>query len=182
MKKGFTLVELLIVIGILAVLSTATVLILNPAQILQESRDTQRLNDLNTLSSAISLMQATAMTPDLDGGAFVCGTNFGSTIAGATSSFGGSLTLAQAGARGVDGTGWMAANLTLIPGGSPLAVLPLDPTNTIGTAGFNYQYACNSAGKYELDANMESTKYQAYEGADGGSNANIYEIGSVVSL
>ena len=55
MHKGFTLIELLIVIAILAILATTVVLVLNPAQILAETRDGQRLNDMGTLQSAISL-------------------------------------------------------------------------------------------------------------------------------
>jgi prepilin-type N-terminal cleavage/methylation domain-containing protein len=41
--KGFTLIELLIVIAILAILATAVVLVLNPAQILAQARDAQRI-------------------------------------------------------------------------------------------------------------------------------------------
>jgi len=55
MKKGFTLLELLIVIAILAVLSSAIVLVLNPAQLLAQARDSQRLSDLSSLHSAIAL-------------------------------------------------------------------------------------------------------------------------------
>ena len=189
-NKGFTLIELLIVIGILAVLSTATVLILDPAGILKETRDAQRLNDLGSLNSAVALMMATATTPDLDGGAgFTCGTNFGSSVAAATAYF-ASGTLAHAAVRGVDGAGWMAANLTLSSAGAPIAVLPIDPTNSASTGlapatdGFNYQYSCNASGKYELDARMESTKYAPYmlNTSDGGNNAAAYETGSIVSL
>ena len=193
MKKGFTLVELLIVIGILAVLSTATVLILNPAQILQESRDTQRLNDLNSMVSSISLLLATQATPDLDGAAtFTCGTNFGAGIAGATDAFATATTLhaGSAGVRAVDGTGWMRAVLSGssgVPGGSPLAVLPQDPTNAITPDQFNYQYSCNNTGSnrlFELNANMESAKYQGYEANawDGGDAATTYEVGNSLTL
>ena len=35
-KKGFTLLELLIVIGILSILSTTVVLVINPAQLLKK--------------------------------------------------------------------------------------------------------------------------------------------------
>ncbi len=55
LKKGFTLVELLIVIGILAVLATATVLILNPGELLAQGRDSSRISDMNTLNSAMSV-------------------------------------------------------------------------------------------------------------------------------
>ena len=64
MEKGFTLIELLIVIGILAVLATITVLVLNPAQLFAQARDSQRVSDLSTLRSAISL--AITAVPGLD--------------------------------------------------------------------------------------------------------------------
>jgi len=186
-KKGFTLVELLIVIGILAILSAATVLILNPAQILQESRDTQRINDLSTLSSAISLVLATDTTPDLDadtGGApvFVCGTHYASSKdASPASFFTTSVTLDSNndGVRSVAGLGWVAADLAGASGGSPLAVLPVDPTNDDT---YNYQYACGASNKFEVNANMESAKYAANEGTDGGDNANVYEVGNALNL
>ena len=55
MKKGFTLLELLIVIGILAILATVLIAVINPAELLRRARDTQRLSDLDALRSAISL-------------------------------------------------------------------------------------------------------------------------------
>ena len=60
MKKGFTLIELLIVIAILAILATTVVLVLNPAQILAQARDAQRISDLSSIKSAIALYLATA--------------------------------------------------------------------------------------------------------------------------
>ena len=57
-KKGnnaFTLVELLIVLGILAVLVTATVLLLNPTEFIAQGRDSRRISDLKNLDTAISL-------------------------------------------------------------------------------------------------------------------------------
>jgi len=44
-KKGFTLLELLIVIGILAILSTTVVLVINPAELLKKARDSQRISE-----------------------------------------------------------------------------------------------------------------------------------------
>ena len=54
-KKGFTLLELLIVIGILAILSTTMILVVNPAELLKKVHDAQSISDLNTLNRAISL-------------------------------------------------------------------------------------------------------------------------------
>ena len=39
-KSGFTLLELLIVVGIIATLSVATVVVINPSEALKKSRDT----------------------------------------------------------------------------------------------------------------------------------------------
>ena len=47
-KKGFTLIELLIVIAIIAILAVVVVLVLNPAELLRQSRDSQRLSDIST--------------------------------------------------------------------------------------------------------------------------------------
>ena len=57
--KGFTLLELLIVIGILAILAGVVVLVLNPAELLRQARDSQRISDLSTMRSAISGMATT---------------------------------------------------------------------------------------------------------------------------
>ncbi|MCX6736947.1 MAG: type II secretion system protein [Candidatus Parcubacteria bacterium] len=62
MKKGFTLLELLIVIGILAILSAVTILVINPAELLRKSRDTQRISDLGSINSAIAFYLTNAST------------------------------------------------------------------------------------------------------------------------
>ena len=69
--KGFTLLELLIVISIIAVLSVALVLVLNPAEALRKARDSQRISDLNTMKTALGLYMTSTTTPYL--GARVAG-------------------------------------------------------------------------------------------------------------
>jgi type IV pilus assembly protein PilA len=57
-KKGFTLVELLVVIGILAILTAVVLVAVNPGRQLQQSRDTKRRADVNTILGAISAYMA----------------------------------------------------------------------------------------------------------------------------
>lgn len=54
-NKGFTLLELLIVIAIIAILSAILIFVLNPAETLRKSRDNQRFSDLSTLKRALGL-------------------------------------------------------------------------------------------------------------------------------
>lgn len=183
MKKGFTLIELLIVIGILAILATATILVLNPAQLFAQARDSQRISDLSALKSALSFYLATAATPALapQTAGNTCGTNFWATIAGATSAFSGTPTLSTQVALTITGTGWVPVDLTTSSGGAPLSALPRDPSNTTT---YNYQYQCDNTNRwFEVNANMESTRYASggtndVEGTDGGSVGTIYEIGN----
>ena len=181
-KKGFTLVELLIVIGILAVLATTTVLVLNPAELFRQARDTKRINDLGALKSAVSLYLSTVSSPDMDGPGS-CATNYWGSIAGATENFTGIPAQNANVSTAIDGTGWLPIDFTDIPGGSPLSSLPTDPLNP-DTAAQAYTYRCdNTAKTFELNGNMESTRYaQAgsddVESTDGGDAAGIFEAGN----
>ena len=191
MKKGFTLIELLIVIGILAILATATILVLNPAQLFAQARDSQRISDLASLRSAISFYLSTVSSPNLQAGAgFACGTNWGvSTATASPVKHNAAINAAasRAGLRGVDGLGWVAINFGDVSGGSPLATLPADPTND---AANNYQYSCNNnARTFELNANMQSTRYAAggtddveTNTKDGGTDNAVYEVGTDLAL
>ncbi len=161
---GFTLIELLVVIAILGVLAVAVVLVLNPAALLQQARDSTRLSDLASLNTALSIFQAdqydqnlgTASTtyisvPDTsptcaDLGLPSLPSGWSYHCVPATSS-----TL-------VNGQGWIPVNFNLISSGSPLSRLPVDPINTTST-GLYYTYT--PGGSYELTALPESQKYRS---------------------
>jgi prepilin-type N-terminal cleavage/methylation domain-containing protein len=64
-NKGFTLIELLITIGIIAVLVTVVILVINPAELMKQSRDAIRIEDLNNLNKAINFYITNAETPYL---------------------------------------------------------------------------------------------------------------------
>lgn len=180
MKKGFTLLELLIVIGILAILATATVLVLNPAEYLRQARDTQRVTDLESLKGALSLF-VTSGSSSL-GACPTSGrctyTGFNTFSGGACS--GGNVSTVQT----TDGLGWVDVNFSALPGGSPLPKLPIDPVNNSTSSA--YGYACNTSTLlFELNGFFESTKYKTtddFDGKDGGSNAGAYEVGTSLSL
>lgn len=183
MKKGFTLVELLIVIAILALLMSVIVITLNPAEMLRKSRDTKRVADLNALRTAINL----AIT---DGITSIGTTNncyFSIPSAGGCPTAGCSGTKVCATTPTlVDGTGWIPINFGSISSGSPLAALPVDPTNSTASKLY-YSYAADATNLvYELNAKFESNSFQTYAINDGG-NANttpdaLYEIGSAPGL
>lgn len=94
-SKGFTLLELLIVIAILAILATVVVLVLNPAETLKKTRDSQRLSDMNTLRSALALYITQVSQPKLDNSS-KSDTNCVSNSAGTSVNFGTAIATANA--------------------------------------------------------------------------------------
>lgn len=52
-NKGFTLIEILVVIGIIAILATIVIIAINPSRQFAQARNTQRLSNINTILNAI---------------------------------------------------------------------------------------------------------------------------------
>ena len=182
-RKGFTLLELLIVIGILAILSTTIVLVINPAELLRKARDSQRISDLSALKTAIAYYVTDVANPNIG--------PMGSTFSTVASSvcFGGSSTST---ALTVDGLGWIPINFATTTGGSPIGSLPRDPnqsTSAGATPGYYYIYGVKSATNctFKLVANMESTYYSNggagdVESRDGGTDLFLYEVGTDLTI
>jgi prepilin-type N-terminal cleavage/methylation domain-containing protein len=52
-KKGFTLIEILVVIGIIALLSAIVLVAVNPSRQFKLARDSQRVSNMNTIINSI---------------------------------------------------------------------------------------------------------------------------------
>ncbi len=189
--KGFTLLELLVVIAILAVLSAVTVVVLNPAELLRRSRDSQRLNDLAAITSAISFYMTETTTPNLSGDSTPnssCANNkyWVSVTSGYGTGAGNVTTTPAADAGKVDGTGWIRVNLASLSTGSPIPAFPVDPVNSGDATGtaleLFYTYLCRGTPLgFQLVANLESSTYKPKEGTDGGAVATLYETGTIAN-
>jgi len=191
-RKGFTLIELIVTIAILAIILTIVVVAINPAEQLSRSRDAKRVADLDSVKTAITLYLAQATTTvDMDGSAGPSGGNgctdqatdayFISRTTATTTGVSGGITVTSS-IQTVGATGWMPARMDQTPGGSAIPVLPVDPSGTGTTNDFWYAYACDQANKaFEVTARLESNYFKTdidVDGSDGGNSAGTYETGN----
>ncbi len=181
-NKSFTLVELLIVIGILAILTAAVVVVLNPAELLKQARDSKRLQDLTSVDQSLQVSQA--IYPDISLGTastvYVSVADTTSTCANLglpTLPSGWTYNcVTSANLVNSDGTGWIPVNFqdTNLVGAVQLSALPIDPINTTST-GLYYTYVMG--GSWEITALTEAEKHDAAIN-DGGMFPGVLQKGS----
>ena len=196
-RRGFTLIELLVVIAIIAILSVVVILTLNPAELLRQSRDSNRVADMGTLTTALGIF-----SEDQSSGSLGSANTVYVSIPdpSATSTLGdqcqglGLPTLpstyayhcaASSTYRNTNGQGWIPVSFSSISVGSPFGSFPVDPINTSSTRNY-YTYATNGT-QYEVTAPMESQKYKLggsgdVIGGDGATLSTVYAKGSNLSL
>lgn len=174
MKNAFTILELLVVIGIIAVLAILLLVALNPSEVQKRARDTQRLKDMTALQSYVEQYLNSDNTPTGCGATTPC---YSSSIAG----FGPQPCA----------TNWMGINVC-----NSAATVPTDPLNgttvncingsqTIVT-GCSMRYRLIFSGSnYEISTMLESKINSGKIANDGGvaTHANkLYQIYSLNEL
>jgi len=183
-KSAFTLLELLIVIGVLAIIATTVALTLNPAELLRQGNDSRRIVELQSINKAIQLAQ-TDDTSLFLGSSGVVYLSLPDTNPNCSNYSLPSLPTGYSYAcqtpsnfRRVDGTGWLPINFTALSMGSPFSALPIDPENDDDD---NLYYTYENG--YVLTARILSNKYtQEVAQKDGGLDPWRFEIGNGVSI
>lgn len=189
-KKGFTLIELIIVIALIALLATTVILVINPVKIFQEARDSQRIADLGQMNSAMSIALATSGTvPALgnctNNAAPKCYQNVAASNCVPRYVVTSPAMVVNTNAiQKVDGTGWVPVSLIANGATAAIAAWPIDPKNN--AANF-YSYTCDGSNQWEFAAKMESPRYSStgtddVEKTDGGNVDTLFEVGTNVGL
>jgi len=143
-EDGFTLIELIVTVGIVAVLITIVTVALNPAEQLARARDTKRTGDLASLKKALDLYMAQSTGINLTGETVANDSCVGgssptlfsnttltlpppSGFTAVTASNGQTVATSSPASTTIS---WLPALIGSTPGGSPLTQLPLDPKKT----------------------------------------------------
>ena len=127
--RGFTLIEILVVIGIIAVLAAIVIVAINPARQFAQARNTQRTSNVGTILNAIGQDLAD------NKGIFTC------------AGIGTNIALA---ANHIGTTAGMVDLACLTPTYIP-SQIPVDPTNGT-TADTQYTVSVDAVGRYTVCA------------------------------
>lgn len=119
-KKGFTLIEILVVVALIAILAAVTIVAINPAKNFGDTRNAQRSSDVATLLDAVTQYLATQ----------------GNTLSGL-----GSVPTCPTTTNIGTNTGLINLTSQLVP--TYIVAIPIDPS--VGTAGDTGYSVCTTA-------------------------------------
>jgi len=190
-RRAFTLVEVLVTVGLIAVLSTVVLLTLNPLDFLKQGRDSTRLNDLSNLMRTLNYIQAESPQtffgnpktiyisrpdPNLTGDATSTCPNMNLPPIPSDWSY---YCVSPQNLSRIDGKGWIPidfSNQAIFR----LSKLPTDPKNDENYY-YTYVYDPNTQ-SFEIDTVLESQKQKHLLAEDNGDNNNLYELGTNLTL
>lgn len=158
-RRGFTLIELIVVVGVIAVLATIIIIAVNPARQIAQARNTQRKADVQTLHKALNQYAADnlgAYPSGIVAGPKTIGTNVGTSY----------VNLASA----------------LVP--TYLSAIPKDPSGSDGDTRYAVQAINNKLSVFatspELNTSIASTTSANYAiKFDGVNTISVSGVGTV---
>lgn len=159
--RGFTLVELLIVVALIGILAGIALTVLNPVFFHKKARDARRIEDLTILYKAITIALS-------DGEVYLTPTDACTACDSAS------------GSAEANGTGWVV--YTIPTGKTGLSnyvpYLPRDPVNN----GQNVYTYASDGNRFELNAVLELEENYVKMTTDNGSDPNVFEIGTLLNI
>ncbi len=190
-QGGFTTVEMLVTITILAVLMVLVVLVVNPVDLLKQGRDSNRVAALNAVNNAlrfltenepgtfigtssivyVSIPSAVSDCSNLGLPTLPSGWNYGCVQSSSSTR--------------VDGTGWIPVNFQAISAGSPISQLPIDSKNSTSTRNYFTYVASGSSWELAFSPEGEKNKLGGANNLtvkDGGQKVSLFELGKDLSL
>jgi len=188
-KKSFTIVEFIIILALVAGISSLIYFQIKPQQYFQLARDSKRINDLKNLSlildtlyledqnleTGLSTNTIYISLPD-------AATNCQSWLSQLPSLPNNFNYRCSSNPILANGQGWLPIDFTTSSRSKLIKVssLPLDPLNKPP-----YYYSFVVGGSYELTAALEADvnrNINGPAGKDGGTSWNVYEVGNDLKL
>ena len=194
LKNRSLFLEVFFAVLLISILIYLIVAVLNPSEIIRQSRDSQRMVEIIDLSQAINLEKVGTGNKNfgllktiyisIPYGADDCGYFSSNPLDLPVISEGWRYSCVPASRlRNVDGTGWMPLNLS--NESASMKQLPIDPVNS-GAGGFFYSYYPGIEG-YKVTAKFESKKHGFSGKADNfsagtGNGYGILEKGTDLNI
>ncbi|MCS7200678.1 MAG: prepilin-type N-terminal cleavage/methylation domain-containing protein [Patescibacteria group bacterium] len=178
-NKGFSLIEILVVLGLLTIIFSTFFYFWNSSQAFKKVRDSRRMNDLQAIDMAIKnliinysdiyLGEENIIYISLPDATSTCN-SYNLTQVYSPFSY---RCRASTTYLNVDGSGWLPINFV---SGSVmmLSSLPRDPLNN---SSYFYSYQTR-AGRYKLSARLEDPIFLEEMIRDGGLEPTLYEVGN----